>query len=328
MEIKIRSEKTTDYTSIANVTYEAFLGWHPDNQYVSEPVLVDLLRHNSYFNPELSLVAEMDNKIVGHALFSPYKFVVQGSETMGAVLAPIAVLPEYQGKGIGEKLIEEGHYRLKELGYTFSLLCGHDTYYPRFGYKTKMFSESGTILNFNNEKFDCGQYSIRPVFRKDLPWIIKMWYARHKADPLALFPGENISEWNNHGIGARASIILKDNKNIGYIRYNNNNLCVKELLADNEHVCEILKYLAAIKYGKPKGELQTLLSYDCLYPLIKNEENIDICDESAAYTAFMIKVLLKDTLIEDYCEKVENEAVKPGIVVFPPTFDIEDGRVD
>lgn len=328
MEIKIRSEKPSDYTSIANVEYEAFLGWHPDNQYVSEPVLVDLLRHNSCFNPELSLVAEVENKIVGHALFSPYKFIVQGSETIGAVLAPIAVHPQYQGKGIGEKLIEEGHNRLKELGYTFSLLCGHDTYYPKFGYKTKMFTARGAILKLNYEDFDCEQYSLRPVSQKDLPWITKMWYERHKADTLALFPGENIIDWNSHGMGARASVIFKDNKNIGYIRYNNSDLRVKELLADDQHVCEILKYLAAKNHGKPEVELHTLLSYDYLYPLNQKDKNIEISDNSIAYTAFMIKVLIENTLISDYCDKVEKEAIKPGIIVFPPAYDIEDGRVD
>jgi len=328
MIINIRSEKTSDYTNIANVTYEAFLGWHPDNQYVSEPVLVDLLRHNSCFNPELSLVAEIDNEIAGYALFSPYKFIVQGNEAMGAVLAPVAVHPKYQGKGIGGKLVEEGHSRLKEMGYSFSLLCGHETYYPRFGYKTKMFAVNGTIVDFIDGEINCQQYSLRPVSQKDLPWVINMWYERHKADHLALFPGENISEWHNHGIGARASIIEKDKRIIGYIRYDNYSFNVKELLADNENVCEILKYLAAKKYGKPKGELNTLLSYDYLYSLLKNDINIDIRDNSTTHTAFMIKVLKEDTIIDDYCRKVENSIVKPGIVVFPPMFDIDDGRDD
>ena len=122
MNIKIRNERTSDYNSIANVNYEAFLGWHPDNQYVSEPILVDLLRHNSMFDPELSLVAEIGGEIVGHVLFSPFKFIVLGVEEMGVLLAPIAVRPEFQYKGIGGMLIEEGHRIAKGKGFTFSLL--------------------------------------------------------------------------------------------------------------------------------------------------------------------------------------------------------------
>ena len=91
MNIKIRREQVSDYNSIANVNYEAFLGWHPDNPYVSEPILVDMLRHNSMFDPELSLVAELDGKVAGHALFSPFRFIVLGGEQSGVLLAPVAV---------------------------------------------------------------------------------------------------------------------------------------------------------------------------------------------------------------------------------------------
>ena len=80
MDVKIRSERVSDYNSIASINYEAFLGWHPDNPYVSEPILVDLLRHNSMFDPELSLVAECDDNVIGHVLFSPFRFIVLGRE--------------------------------------------------------------------------------------------------------------------------------------------------------------------------------------------------------------------------------------------------------
>jgi putative acetyltransferase len=111
MNVRIRSEKISDYTQISNVNYEAFLGWHPDNQFVSEPLIIDLLRHNSMFDSELSLVAEFEGDIMGHAIFSPFKFVVLGEEQRGVVLGPIAVNPVYQQKGIGKLLIEEGRRR-------------------------------------------------------------------------------------------------------------------------------------------------------------------------------------------------------------------------
>lgn len=328
MNIKIRSEKSSDYIGVANVTYEAFLGWHPDNQYVSEPVLVDLLRHGSGYNPELSLVAEMDGKIAGHALFSPYKFIVQGNETKGAVLAPISVHPDYQRMGIGKKLIEEGHNRLKQLGHTFSLLCGHDSYYPRFGYKTRMFSEKGSKVSINAGQFNCDSYSLRPVSTRDLPWIIEKWHQCHSSDRLALFPGENISEWHNHGIGARCSVVVREKQSIGFVRYDNSSFCIKELLAEDEDVFDILTYFAHKKYGKPGGDLHTTISCEYLHTLSKGNRNIKITDQNAAYTAFMIKVLINGTLMEDYCAKVESGALKPGLIVFPPMFDIEDGRVE
>lgn len=112
--IKIRSESISDFNSIANVNYEAFPGRHPADRYVVEPLLVDLLRHNSLFDPELSLVAEFDGKIIGHAIFSPFRLIVLGKEQLGVILGPIAVKPEFQHEGVGRLLIEEGHRRAKE----------------------------------------------------------------------------------------------------------------------------------------------------------------------------------------------------------------------
>ena len=50
-------------------------------------------------------------------------------------LGPVSVLPEYQKKGIGSRLIEEGHDAARRLGYRSALLVGHPEYYPRFGYR-------------------------------------------------------------------------------------------------------------------------------------------------------------------------------------------------
>lgn len=88
------------------------------------------LRKSEAFIPELSLVAEIDGKIVGQVLFSKIKV----GDTVQVALAPVSVLPEYQGKGIGGMLIKEGHSIAKNLGYEFSILLGHPTYYPKFGY--------------------------------------------------------------------------------------------------------------------------------------------------------------------------------------------------
>lgn len=75
---------------------------------------MDALRKGDAFIPELSLVAEADGKIVGHIMFT--KAMVNGKTVLA--LAPLSVLPEYQRKGIGKALIQEGHRIAKKLGYT------------------------------------------------------------------------------------------------------------------------------------------------------------------------------------------------------------------
>lgn len=60
---------------------------------------------------------------------------VEVGESIQLALAPIAVLPSYQRKGIGSALIQEGHRRAKKLPYSYSIVLGDPSYYKRFGYQ-------------------------------------------------------------------------------------------------------------------------------------------------------------------------------------------------
>lgn len=124
----IRKETTTDYEAVYSVVKCAFeSSEHADG---NEQDLVDALRKGDAFIPELSLVAEADGKIVGHIMFT--KAMVNGKTVLA--LAPLSVLPEYQRKGIGKALIQEGHRIAKKLGYTHSVVLGSEKYYPKAGY--------------------------------------------------------------------------------------------------------------------------------------------------------------------------------------------------
>lgn len=80
----------------------------------SEQYLVERLRNSEAFIPELSIVAEINQKVAGHILLSRIKIVNnENKEFESLALAPVSVLPEYQGKGIGGKLIETAHKKLR-----------------------------------------------------------------------------------------------------------------------------------------------------------------------------------------------------------------------
>ncbi|WP_339795775.1 N-acetyltransferase [Paenibacillus sp. FSL R5-0744] len=129
MNIIIRQEKAQDINEVYHVVQKSFENAeHSDHD---EHNLVNRLRSSTKFIPELSLVAEYENKIVGHILFTE---ILVGDQTLVA-LAPVAVLPEMQSKGIGKLLITEGHKIATQLGYKGSVVLGHDKYYPKFGYK-------------------------------------------------------------------------------------------------------------------------------------------------------------------------------------------------
>lgn len=329
MNITIRSEKVSDYNQIANINYEAFLAWHPDNQYVSEPILVDLLRHNSDYDSELSLLAECDGQVVGHILFSPFRFVVLGQEETGVVLAPVAVKPEYQKKGVGRMLIEEGHKRAGAKGYSFSLLCGHTEYYPKFGYKTGMFSCSGVEVENTVDEHNSLDLIERPVKAEDMPWLYKKWGKVHGNDSLALFPGKNICEWSNLSIGCRANILLEADKVLAYIRYAKGNpLHVKELLADTEDIPKILDYLANKNCSDEERKINIAMSTETMQAGLEKSNSFKVVDKSNNHKAFMIKILDEKSSIATYCSKVEKNIIKPGIIIFPAIFDVDDGRTE
>jgi putative acetyltransferase len=96
----------------------------------------DLLKDDSA-QPTLSLIAILHGQPVGHLLFSKLQFDPESSMT-ACLLAPLAVVPEFQNRGIGSKLIKEGIKQLKESGTGLIFVLGHPAYYPRFGFKPAM----------------------------------------------------------------------------------------------------------------------------------------------------------------------------------------------
>ena len=128
MNIQIRKEVQSDYSDVFILNEIAF-------EQDSESKLIDLLRESSAFIPELSLVAIIDNDIVGHILFTEITITADnGNEYPSLALAPMAVKPSYQKQGIGGRLISFGLRKAKELGHNSVIVLGHEYYYPKFGF--------------------------------------------------------------------------------------------------------------------------------------------------------------------------------------------------
>jgi putative acetyltransferase len=128
-QISIRQETQDDCREIFELNLIAF---GQDN----EAKLINALRDNpAAFVPELSLVATSNNKIVGHILFTRVSIRDEhGNVHKSLALAPMAVSPEFQNKGIGGLLIRKGFEAAKKKGFTSVIVLGHEHYYPRFGF--------------------------------------------------------------------------------------------------------------------------------------------------------------------------------------------------
>lgn len=133
MNLTLRQETSADHHSVFKVVKEAFLQEKLSDH--KEQFLVERLRKSAAFIPELSIVAEIENKIVGYILLTKIKIIGADRVFNSLALAPVAIKPEYQNQGIGGKLISHAHKRAKDLGHYSIVLVGHKDYYPRFGYE-------------------------------------------------------------------------------------------------------------------------------------------------------------------------------------------------
>ena len=111
---------------ISEVIIAAFKTFEISNH--TEQFIIDSLRADKSLT--VSLVAEMDGRIIGHSAFSPVS-IVDGTRNW-YVLGPVSVLPEHQRKGIGASLIRAGLSRLKNLNAQDCCLVGHPDYYKNW----------------------------------------------------------------------------------------------------------------------------------------------------------------------------------------------------
>jgi len=126
--IAIRAEQLLDYSAISEVNKLAF---GKEN----EPRLVEILRRSPGFIPDLSLVAVLEDQVVGHILFSPVVIETSAGDIPILALAPLAVRPEFQNQGIGSALVRQGLEACRRLDYRIIMVLGHSNYYPRFGFE-------------------------------------------------------------------------------------------------------------------------------------------------------------------------------------------------
>jgi len=140
MDVIITSESPEDFDSITKIHNLAF-------KQPNEGKMVIELRKNPLFISKLSIVAKYNEIVVGHVLFFPIKIRSKSKISTSLSLAPMAVHPDFQNKGIGGKMVKEGFKIAKNLGFNSVIVVGHPNYYPRFGFKPA--SKWGITLPFD-----------------------------------------------------------------------------------------------------------------------------------------------------------------------------------
>ena len=155
-DITIRPEQPKDYKDIISLILRSFREGTDYSDGTDIIALIEEIRMSKYYIPELSFVAELEGKIVGHFLFShfPLSETREGGHIENndiVMLAPVSVHADYFHKHIGSTMLKLGIEKVKEYGYKGINVEGDYHFYNRVGFKTSseygIYPTSGIPMN-------------------------------------------------------------------------------------------------------------------------------------------------------------------------------------
>ncbi len=133
MNITVRQEQQGDFKLIYDLVKVAFATARVSNG--QEQDFVEKLRDSENYIPELALVAEEDQKLIGHIMLTKSHISDRGSQQKTLLLAPISVVLEYRNRGVGSRLISRSFELARDMGHKSVFLVGDPAYYRRFGFR-------------------------------------------------------------------------------------------------------------------------------------------------------------------------------------------------
>jgi predicted N-acetyltransferase YhbS len=152
MEIIISKTDKINYYQTENLTREAF--WNLYRSGCDEHLVLHQLRESNSYVEELDLIAIYEGEIIGHVISTKAHVIdTENKEHEVLCVGPIAILPEFQNKGIGTKLLDFSISVAGKLGYTGMILFGNPDYYHRFGFRNAQEFGITTKEGLNFEPF-------------------------------------------------------------------------------------------------------------------------------------------------------------------------------
>lgn len=131
----IRNETEKDYRIVEDITRDAFWNLHAPG--CDEHYLVHNMRNHEDFISELDFVVELDGKVIGNVMYTKAKLIDEiGKEKSVLTFGPISILPEYQRRGFGKRLLDFSFDKALELGYDAVVIFGNPVNYVSCGFKS------------------------------------------------------------------------------------------------------------------------------------------------------------------------------------------------
>ncbi len=308
----IRPEQVTDYSEIALLNAIAF------GKRAVEASIVALLRQRRAFDPELSLVAESNGRIVGHVLFSAYQLRLLDQTIPAVNLAPLAVHPAFQGQGIGGQLINEGHRIAQAKGYRVSVLLGHPTYYPRFGYHTHAYGTAHMALSINAILED--PLETRSPTSEDVPLLYDLWRHEEGRVDMGLEPDLDLLAWLSPNPAIRAEVYLRNHEVVGYTRIHAGEPTRPHVfLARDQQAARAM--VATIDRARRTGAEGTEYMLP-LHPFSASAQAFGEATASCQSISAAMACSLGPGPLDDYLAQVRDGQRPAGRLIWPVAFDL------
>lgn len=305
--ITIRPETVADYADIANLHVRAF------NNRADVPAIVALQRQRRSFDPTLLLVAERNGRVLGHVMFMPEQIRLLGQTVPAVNLSPIAIEPACQRQGVGGLLIREGHTLAAAKGYKFSILLGHDTYYPRFGYHVRAYGPSQMAVAHSSPADDVLE-TRRPT-SADMAALQELWWHEEGMVDMAIVPLPDLLDWLSPNPAIRAAVYLRDGEIVGYTRINEQQPAQPLVFLARDHAAA-RAMLATIAQQSPADEYVLPL-----HPASASAAAFGQAKPSAWNAAMACP--LAPSPLDQYLAEVQAGQRAPGRVIWPTAFDLD-----
>ena len=300
--MNIRAATIQDLPAIGRIHAFAF-----DNR-ASEPAIVIHHHLRPQFDADLSLVAEKDGQIVGHALFSPQTLHIMGHNVDAVNLAPIAVAPAFQKLGIGSALMEEGHRIAQQKGFEISFLLGHPSYYPRFGYLPHAYGFSEVTVDV--QKYNAKGMATRPPVAADIPALYQFWLHEERGVDFTLNPGTELLDWISPNAAMKSMVFTYASEMVGYARQEVNGQV--RVFHANDH--DVARKMAKFLAGDKK---------EIILPLHPNSTSTGAFTEVPTCQAMDVCMALplEPSPFDDYYEAVQSGEREAGRPVWGVAFE-------
>lgn len=188
MQLRFRNEHIGDESCVEEVNCRAFGSMDEAN------IVCLMRRYHPSFDPRYSIIAWDSDAAVGHILGTPLQMRLMGQNMHAVAIGPVAVVPEYQKRGIGGQLLTAMHNLARQEGFALAFLYGHPTYYPRYGYQA-CFGGAHVTIDTNLLPPPTMTFRRMPVHTADIPWLVERHAAELANVDFAWPWGATLAEW-------------------------------------------------------------------------------------------------------------------------------------